>query len=48
MPLSGGLGIMIVIADSFKKYMGELAEAMRQELPDVSDTRAEFMIDGVP
>lgn len=28
--------------------MGELAEAMRQELPDVSDTRAEFMIDGVP
>ena len=28
--------------------MAALAEAMRQELPDVTDTRAEFMVDDVP
>ena len=33
---------------SFKHYMSALAAAMRQELPDVSDTRAEFMVDDVP
>ena len=33
---------------SFKHYMSALAAAMRQELPDVSDTRAEFTVDDVP
>ena len=28
--------------------MGALAEAMRQDLPDVSDSRAEFAVDGIP
>ena len=28
--------------------MGALAEAMHQELPDVSDARAEFAVDGIP
>ena len=34
--------------NTFKRYMGALAEALRQELPDVTDTRAEFAVDGVP
>ena len=34
--------------DTFKRYMGALAEAMRQELPEVSDSRAEFAVDGIP
>lgn len=33
---------------SFQRYMAALAAAMRQELPDVSDARAEFMVDGIP
>ena len=33
---------------SFRHYMSALAAAMRQELPDVSDTRAEFTVDDVP
>ena len=33
---------------SFKRYMAALAEAMRQELPDVSDVRAEFTVDENP
>ena len=33
---------------SFKHYMSALAAAMRQELPDVSDARAEFLVDGIP
>ena len=33
---------------AFRKYMAALAEAMHQELPDVSDARAEFAVDGVP
>ena len=28
--------------------MDALAEAMHQELPDVTDTRAEFAVDGIP
>ena len=28
--------------------MGAFAEAMRQDLPDVSDARAEFAVDGIP
>jgi hypothetical protein len=32
----------------FKGYMRALAEALRQELPDVSDSRAEFAVDGIP
>ena len=32
----------------FKRYMAALADAMRQELPDVADARAEFMVDDVP
>ena len=28
--------------------MGALAEVLRQDLPDVSDTRAEFAVDGIP
>ena len=34
--------------NTFKRYMGALAEAMRQALPDVSDARAEFAVDGIP
>lgn len=34
--------------DVFRTYMGALAEAMHQELPDVSDARAEFAVDGIP
>ena len=33
---------------SFKRYMAALADAMRQELPDVTDVRAEFTVDDVP
>lgn len=32
----------------FMQYMAALGEAMNQELPDVSDARAEFTVDGVP
>ena len=32
---------------SFKRYMAALADAMRQELPDVTDVRAEFTVDDV-
>ena len=32
----------------FKEYMNALATAMRQELPDVSDVRAEFLVDDIP
>lgn len=32
----------------FKGYMRALAEALRQELPDVSESRAEFALDGIP
>ena len=34
--------------DTFKLYMNALVKAMRQELPDVSDARAEFAVDGLP
>ena len=34
--------------NSFKRYMAALADAMRQELPDVADARAEFTVDDVP
>ena len=34
--------------ETFKRYVNALAEAMRQELPDVSDSRAEFAVDGKP
>lgn len=36
------------MADTFKRYMRVLAEAMRQDLPDVSDVRAEFSVDDIP
>ena len=32
----------------FGQYMAALGEAMHQELPGVSDARAEFTVDGVP
>ncbi len=32
----------------FRDYMAALASAMRQELPEMTDTRAEFTIDDVP
>ena len=32
----------------FGQYMAALGEAMNQELPGVSDARAEFTVDGVP
>jgi len=34
--------------NTFKRYIGALAEAMRQELSAVSDARAEFAVDGIP
>ena len=34
--------------ETFRRYMNALAEAMRQELPDVSGLRAEFAVDGKP
>ena len=38
-----------MMADNrFKQYMAALGEAMRQNLPDVSDARAEFTVDDVP
>ncbi|MBO7684249.1 MAG: type III secretion system chaperone [Kiritimatiellae bacterium] len=33
---------------AFKQYVAALAEAMRQEIPDVSGSRAEFAVDGIP
>ena len=34
--------------ETFKRYVNALAEALRQELPDVLDLRAEFAVDGIP
>ena len=34
--------------DMFRNYIDALAEAMHQKLPDVTDTRAEFAVDGIP
>ena len=35
-------------SDVFKQFVAALAGAMRQEIPDVSDTRAEFAVDDIP
>ena len=35
-------------SNRFEQYMAALSEAMHQKLPDTSDTRAEFTVDGVP
>ena len=34
--------------NTFRRYMAALSEALRQELPDVADARAEFAVDGIP
>ena len=34
--------------DTFKRYIDALAAAMRQEPPEISGTRAEFAVDGIP